>query len=106
MCQLGIFGTAINEGRRKKEEGRRKKEEGSKCRVRRHEQLSLLLRDLIATHPTTYNFHKFVGWASRPPFLDGRDAHPTIIIKIVNYLIRYPKEVNIGCVATNNSRCY
>ncbi|MEG4634029.1 hypothetical protein QUB56_31430, partial [Microcoleus sp. AR_TQ3_B6] len=24
-------------------------------------------------------------------FLDGRDAHPTIIIKIVSYLIRDPK---------------
>ncbi|MEG4988990.1 hypothetical protein QUB08_25035 [Microcoleus sp. BR0-C5] len=28
---------------------------------------------------------------SRPPFLDGRDAHPTITIKIVSYLIRDPK---------------
>ncbi len=32
-----------------------------------------------------------MGWASRPSFLDGRDAHPTIIIKIVSYLIRDPK---------------
>jgi hypothetical protein len=31
-----------------------------------------------------------VGWASRPSFLDGRDAHPTITIKIVSYLIRDP----------------
>jgi tRNA(fMet)-specific endonuclease VapC len=38
------------------------------------------------------NFHKFVGWASRPSFLDGRDAHPTKTIKIVSYLIRDPKE--------------
>ncbi|TAG63668.1 MAG: hypothetical protein EAZ25_23575 [Oscillatoriales cyanobacterium] len=32
---------------------------------------------------------KKVGWASRPSFLDGRDAHPTII-KIVSYLILIP----------------
>ena len=37
------------------------------------------------------NLHKFVGWASRPPFLDGRDAHPTRTIKIVSYLILIPK---------------
>ena len=36
------------------------------------------------------NFHKFVGWASRPSKKDGRDAHPTITIKIVSYLIRDP----------------
>jgi len=36
-----------------------------------------------------------VGWASRPSFLDGRDAHPTITIKIVSYLIRDPKERRI-----------
>jgi hypothetical protein len=30
--------------------------------------------------------HPKVGWASRPSFLDGRDAHPTITIKIVSYL--------------------
>ncbi|WP_293277243.1 MULTISPECIES: hypothetical protein, partial [unclassified Microcoleus] len=35
------------------------------------------------------NLHIFVGWASRPSFLDGRDAHPTII-KIVSYLILIP----------------
>jgi predicted nucleic acid-binding protein len=33
-----------------------------------------------------------VGWASRPSKKDGRDAHPTITIKIVSYLIRDPKE--------------
>ncbi|WP_333317235.1 hypothetical protein [Microcoleus sp. B4-C1] len=33
-----------------------------------------------------------MGWASRPSFLDGRDAHPTITIKIVSYLIRDPKK--------------
>ena len=32
-----------------------------------------------------------MGWASRPSFKDGRDAHPTITIKIVSYLIRDPK---------------
>ena len=32
-----------------------------------------------------------VGWASRPSKKDGRDAHPTITIKIVSYLIRDPK---------------
>ena len=32
----------------------------------------------------------FVGWASRPFFLDGRDAHPTKTIKIVSYLILIP----------------
>ncbi|WP_293238949.1 hypothetical protein [Microcoleus sp. PH2017_32_RDM_D_A] len=32
-----------------------------------------------------------MGWASRPSFLDGRDAHPTITIKIVSYLIIIPK---------------
>ena len=37
------------------------------------------------------NFHKFVGWASRLSKKDGRDAHPTITIKIVSYLIRDPK---------------
>jgi len=31
-----------------------------------------------------------VGWASRPSKKDGRDAHPTIKIKIVSYLIRDP----------------
>ncbi|MEG5097021.1 hypothetical protein, partial [Microcoleus sp. B13-B4] len=31
---------------------------------------------------------------SRPSFLDGRDAHPTITIKIVSYLIRAPKRVS------------
>jgi len=25
-----------------------------------------------------------VGWASRPPFLDGRDAHPTNLCKLFN----------------------
>ncbi|MCC3508515.1 MAG: hypothetical protein JGK29_05020 [Microcoleus sp. PH2017_17_BER_D_A] len=29
-----------------------------------------------------------MGWASRPSFIDGRDAHPTF--KSVNYLIRDP----------------
>ncbi|MEG4432729.1 MULTISPECIES: hypothetical protein [unclassified Microcoleus] len=33
-----------------------------------------------------------LGWAGRPSFLDGRDAHPTITIKIVSYLIRVPKK--------------
>ncbi|MEG4889036.1 hypothetical protein QUB07_20255, partial [Microcoleus sp. F8-C5] len=33
-----------------------------------------------------------VGWASRPSFLDGRDAHPTIKIKIVSYLIHAHKQ--------------
>ena len=37
------------------------------------------------------NLHIFVGWASRPFFLDGRDAHPTRTIKIVSYLILIPK---------------
>ncbi|MEG3933890.1 zinc ribbon domain-containing protein [Microcoleus sp. B13-B4] len=32
-----------------------------------------------------------MGWASRPSKKDGRDAHPTITIKIVSYLIRDPK---------------
>jgi hypothetical protein len=32
-----------------------------------------------------------VGWASRPSKKEGRDAHPTITIKIVSYLIRDPK---------------
>ncbi|TAF89886.1 MAG: hypothetical protein EAZ49_11140 [Oscillatoriales cyanobacterium] len=31
-----------------------------------------------------------MGWASRPSRKDGRDAHPTIIIKIVSYLICDP----------------
>ncbi|TAE63200.1 MAG: hypothetical protein EAZ25_22650 [Oscillatoriales cyanobacterium] len=35
------------------------------------------------------NLHIFVGWASRPSFLDRRDAHPRII-KIVSYLILIP----------------
>ena len=34
-----------------------------------------------------------MGWASRPPFLDGRDAHPTRKIKIVSYLILIPQQV-------------
>ena len=44
-----------------------------------------------------------VGWASRPSFLDGRDAHPTIIIKIVSYLIRDPNSVSS---AVKNSNPY
>ncbi|MEG4481322.1 hypothetical protein [Microcoleus sp. M2_C4] len=32
-----------------------------------------------------------MGWASRPSKKDGRDAHPTITIKIISYLIRDPK---------------
>ncbi|MEG3889249.1 hypothetical protein QT973_02210 [Microcoleus sp. Z1_A1] len=39
------------------------------------------------------NLHKFVSWASRPPFLDGRDAHPTRTIKILSYLILIPNNV-------------
>ncbi|WP_445250318.1 hypothetical protein [Microcoleus sp. OTE_8_concoct_300] len=31
-----------------------------------------------------------MGWASPPSFWDGRDAHPTITIKIVSYLIPDP----------------
>ena len=38
------------------------------------------------------NLHKPVGWASRPPLLEGRDAHPTITIKIASYLILIPKQ--------------
>ena len=40
------------------------------------------------------NLHIFVGWASRPFFLDGRDAHPTRTIKIVSYLILIPKSIS------------
>ncbi|TAE15254.1 MAG: hypothetical protein EAZ90_04695 [Oscillatoriales cyanobacterium] len=39
------------------------------------------------------NLHKFVGWASRPSFLDGRDAHPTRTIKIISYFILIPKRI-------------
>ena len=39
-----------------------------------------------------------MGWASRPSFLNGRDAHPTITIKIVSYLIRDPK----GAIVDDN----
>ena len=38
------------------------------------------------------NLHIFVEWASRPFFLDGRDAHPTRTIKIVSYLILIPNQ--------------
>jgi hypothetical protein len=44
------------------------------------------------------NLHSLiVGSASRPFFLDGRDAHPTITIKIVSYLILIPKRTPISC---------
>jgi endonuclease/exonuclease/phosphatase family metal-dependent hydrolase len=46
-----------------------------------------------------------VGWASRPSFLDGRDAHPTIIIKIVSYLIRAPKSPCVGEYKSPNAKC-
>ena len=39
-----------------------------------------------------------MGWASRPSKKDGRDAHPTIKIKIVSYLIRDPKGGRGGAV--------
>ncbi|MEG4274952.1 MULTISPECIES: hypothetical protein [unclassified Microcoleus] len=32
-----------------------------------------------------------MGWASRPSFKDGRDAHPTITIKVVSYLTHIPQ---------------
>ncbi|MEG4274205.1 MULTISPECIES: hypothetical protein [unclassified Microcoleus] len=34
-----------------------------------------------------------MGWASRPSKKDGRDAHPTITIKIISYLIRDPNKI-------------
>jgi hypothetical protein len=40
-----------------------------------------------------------VGWASRPSKKDGRDAHPTITIKIVSYLIRDRESVGARNIA-------
>ncbi len=49
-----------------------------------------------------------MGWASRPSKKDGRDAHPTITIKIVSYLIRDPYYIRAYAkppVSTKNRRC-
>ena len=42
-----------------------------------------------------------MGWAGRPFFLDGRDAHPTKTIKIVSYLILIPNPIGDNWIISN-----